>query len=231
MSFPDYSEFNDVMNNIKATSDFAQFSVSETNIYQTLWPTNQSESGQALAAIILKGGLEVQIIGTSKSYKYDRVRESLFLTRIAERLPLIKSERTPCALITVDELWTIRPDPPAPNNELNTDEGYPVSVCKFIDDTMEFTISMATNPDLVRRLTEDMEQGMSTTDLLTHFSASDANIYQLGGRLDESKAGDVFHAVILKENISVQITGSGSSYLYDPEREALLLEAIAGRLP
>jgi hypothetical protein len=230
-SLPDYIEFNDVMNNIKETPDFTQFSISESNIYQTLWPANQFASGQALVAIILKGGLEVQIIGTSSSYKYDKERESLFLTRIAERLPYIKSARVPCALVLVDELKIRFPNLSGPNNELGTNDNYPVSICKYANDDMEFRVYMAASDDYARHLTDEAEYAISVSNLFTHFSTSGAEIYYFGGSNEDNKPGEFFAAMIVKGNVGIRVQGMGYSYQYSAEREKLLLEAIAARLP
>ena len=72
---------------------------------------------------------------------------------------------------------------------------------------------------------------MNETSLVTHFTASDAEVYEIGGRFDESQAGDGFYAAIIKNDVTIEVKGRGKSYRYDAEREAQLLNAIAGRLP
>jgi hypothetical protein len=84
---------------------------------------------------------------------------------------------------------------------------------------------------LVRQLSEDMETAMNLVGYISHFSTPNVSIYQMGGRIDESRVEDIFHAVIIKNDISVQIAGSGKSFRYNAERELLLLQTIAGRLP
>ncbi|CAG0982212.1 hypothetical protein ANAEL_01812 [Anaerolineales bacterium] len=231
LTAPDYTEFNDVMENMQSTPDFVQFSVADTNIYQTLWPARESGGGKYLAAVILKGDIEVQVFGMSRSYKYDRDRESLFLLQIAKRLPAIKSARTPCSLVTVNELSALFPNPPAPQNDQDTEDGYPVAVCKFKNDAMELTISISKDPAYALQLSGDMKTLTGLVGYVSSYSTPGMDIYQMGGQIDESRAEDVFHALIVKDNVSIQLAANGMAYRYDAGRELRFLQAIAGRLP
>ncbi len=232
MPFPYDNEFNDLIEQIRDTPDFTQFSVAEANIYQTLWPTDQNTTHQALAAVILKGDLAIQIVGMSRYYQYDRMRESLLLGKIAKRLPLIRSDRAPCSLLTVDELWTIIPDPPAPLHELDSVYGYEVSVCKYINDEFNLELSLSSETGFADMLKSDAEEFMEASMLLSHFTSPlGADIYYYGESREDGYPSDGFSGTVIKNNIGIRIIGMGSAYQYNADREATLLNTIAGRLP
>lgn len=230
MTNPEYIRFNSIIDKIKVTDGFTQFSVSEANIYQTRWPTQDFKSGNALAAIIMKGNLAVEISGASDSYQYDSTRESQFLTKIAKRLPFIPSARNACALITVNEMLGLFPNLTAPNQDVMQYETYAEYICRYVNDDMDFSISIATNPELARQYAANLEQVISAGTPVAHFPASGADIYQGVVRDDEHKL-DFFAAIILKGDIVIRLGGRGTAYEYNAEREARLLEAVAGRLP
>ncbi|MBI5952233.1 MAG: hypothetical protein HY865_11295 [Chloroflexi bacterium] len=135
-----------------------------------------------------------------------------------------------CTLVQTGEVAALFPNPPMPTNELKKESGYTISRCLYENDEMRLSISIASSPDFIDSLTEDL-LNMKQVPLFVQFSASGANIYQASAPNGYTHVGVIFAAIIIKDNTAVKIIGSGKSYQYHAPRETLFVKALAGRLP
>jgi hypothetical protein len=132
-----------------------------------------------------------------------------------------------CALVQAGEVESIIPNPPEPTHQTVIDGERKGSVCIYTDAENTFSIAVAMDLNSISELSKHAENIKNVPGQL-HFSSSGADIYLASSR---DQTGSGFMGVILRDDVSVEITMIGKSFIFDPERETSLLKSVAGRLP
>jgi len=216
--------------NLKALPSSKQFSYSGVEIYQAGTMIDHVRQ-DAFVGIMVKANTAVEIEGSGIGYIYHAERETLFLKAIASRLPPETTVFNACDLITTEEVSARFPNPPAPTHELLREEGYSVSACTFLDDSMDLTLKVGAKPGANQELSEHMQSVMKEFPSILQRFAFKAETYQWGGPNKYTNIGEAFAAIIIKGNNIMEIEGQGISYQYDESREIAWIETIASRLP
>jgi hypothetical protein len=132
-----------------------------------------------------------------------------------------------CTLVQADEIESIFPNPPEPTHQAVNDGERKGSVCNFTGAEDTLSIAVAIDLNSISELSKHAENIKNAPGQL-HFSSSGADIYLASGH---DQTGSGFMGVILRDDVSVEITMIGKSFIFDPERETSLLKSVAGRLP
>ncbi len=134
-----------------------------------------------------------------------------------------------CKLILPDDVFFIFPILPIPTYNAIDNGSYKGSSCIFQGNDLVLTVSVAMDFGSIIEISQDVENITKMPGSIS-FSTSGADIYLVDNLVDDSGLKG-FGGIILRDDISVEIIGSGNQYQSNLENETDLLNTLASRLP